>query len=135
MDMDTGECKINVANGRIITLPGLTEEDKERARSPEMRVYIRQGLHHPDWIGWPNPNNDFGQTGIVFQALDDQTARALFIIDEFEPLNTLAVLKLAYEYLGYVLHIDYATVLRQLSDKKNTTEESLPETLPSMEVA
>ena len=135
MDMDTGECRINVANGRIITLPGLTEEDKERGRSPEMRVYIRQGLHHPDWIGWPNPNNDFGQTGLVIQALDDQTARALFIIDEFVPLNTLAVLKLAYEYLGYVLHIDHATVLRQLSDKKNTTEETLSETLPSMEVA
>lgn len=127
--------QIDVANGRIITLPGLTEEDKERARSQEMRVYIRHGVHHPDWIGFPNANDDFRQTGIVIQTLDDQTARALLVIDEAEPLNTLAVLKFAYDYLGYALHIDHATVLRQLSGKKNMTEDVLSETLPSMEVA
>ena len=126
---------INVANGRIITLPGLTEEDKERAISPEMRVYLRHGIHHPDWIGFPNANDNFRQTGIVIQTLDDQTARALLVIDEAEPLNTLAVLQFAYDHLGYVLHIDHATVLRQLSDKRNTAEEALSETLPSMEVA
>ena len=127
--------QIDVANDRIITLPGLTEEDKERARSQDMRVYIRHGVHHPDWIGFPNANDDFRQTGIVIQTLDDQTARALLVIDEAEPLNTLAVLKFAYDHMGYVLHIDHATVLRQLSNKKNITEDVLPETLPSMEVA
>ena len=127
--------EIDVANGKIITLLGLTEEDKERARSQEMRVYIRHGVHHPDWIGFPNANDDFRQTGIVIQTLDDQTARALLVIDEAEPLNTLAVLKFAYDHMGYVLHIDHATVLRQLSNKKNITEDVLPETLPSMEVA
>jgi hypothetical protein len=127
--------EIGVANGGIITLPGLTEEDKERAKSREMRVYIRHGVHHPDWIGFPNANDDFRQTGIVIQTLDDQTARALLVIDEAEPLNTLAVLKFAYDYLGYVLHIDHATVLRQLSHKKSITEDVLPETLTSMEVA
>ena len=126
--------EIDVANGRIITLPGLTEEDKERARSQEMRVYIRHGVHHPDWIGFPNANDDFRQTGIVIQTLDDQTARALLVIDEAEPLRTLAVLKFAYDHMGYVLHIDHATVLLQLSNKKNTTEDVLSETLPSMEV-
>ena len=126
--------EIDVANGRIITLPGLTEEDKERARSQEMRVYIRHGVHHPDWIGFPNANDDFRQTGIVIQTLDDQTARALLVIDEAEPLHTLAVLKFAYDHMGYVLHIDHATVLLQLSNKKNTTEDVLSETLPSMEV-
>lgn len=133
MSKETHE--IDVANGRIITLPGLTEEDKERARSQDMRVYIRHGVHHPDWIGFPNANDDFRQTGIVIQTLDDQTARALLVIDEAEPLNTLAVLKFAYDHMGYVLHIDHATVLRQLSNKKNITEDVLPETLPSMEVA
>jgi hypothetical protein len=133
MSKETHE--IDVANDRIITLPGLTEEDKERARSQEMRVYIRHGVHHPDWIGFPNANDDFRQTGIVIQTLDDQTARALLVIDEAEPLNTLAVLKFAYDHMGYVLHIDHATVLRQLSNKKNITEDVLPETLPSMEVA
>ena len=127
--------EIDVANGRIIALPGLTEEDKVRAISQEMRVYIRHGVHHPDWIGFPNANDDFRQTGIVIQTLDDQTARALLVIDETEPLNTLAVLKFAYDHMGYVLHIDHATVLRQLSNKKNITEDVLPETLPSMEVA
>ena len=126
--------EIDVANDRIITLPGLTEEDKERARSQEMRVYIRHGVHHPDWIGFPNANDDFRQTGIVIQTLDDQTARALLVIDEAEPLRTLAVLKFAYDHMGYVLHIDHATVLLQLSNKKNTTEDVLSETLPSMEV-
>ncbi|MBT3651750.1 MAG: hypothetical protein HN541_00385 [Euryarchaeota archaeon] len=133
MSKETHE--IDVANDRIITLPGLTEEDKERARSQDMRVYIRHGVHHPDWIGFPNANDDFRQTGIVIQTLDDQTARALLVIDEAEPLNTLAVLKFAYDHMGYVLHIDHATVLRQLSNKKNITEDVLPETLPSMEVA
>ena len=133
MSQETHE--IDVANDRIITLPGLTEEDKERARSQDMRVYIRHGVHHPDWIGFPNANDDFRQTGIVIQTLDDQTARALLVIDEAEPLNTLAVLKFAYDHMGYVLHIDHATVLRQLSNKKNITEDVLPETLPSMEVA
>ena len=133
MSKETHE--IDVANDRIITLPGLTEEDKERARSQDMRVYIRHGVHHPDWIGFPNANDDFRQTGIVIQTLDDQTARALLVIDEAEPLNTLAVLKFAYDHMGYVLHIDNATVLRQLSNKKNITEDVLPETLPSMEVA
>ena len=133
MSKETHE--IDVANDRIISLPGLTEEDKERARSQEMRVYIRHGVHHPDWIGFPNANDDFRQTGIVIQTLDDQTARALLVIDEAEPLNTLAVLKFAYDHMGYVLHIDHATVLRQLSNKKNITEDVLPETLPSMEVA
>ena len=127
--------KINVANGRIITLPGLREEDKESAISPDMRVYIRHGIHHPDWIGFPNANDDFRQTGIVIQALDDETARALLVIDEAEPMITLAVLKFAYEHMGYVLHIDHATVLRQSSNEKNTGEEALPETLTSMEVA
>ena len=133
MSKETHE--IDVANDRIITLPGLTEEDKERARSQDMRVYIRHGVHHPDWIGFPNANDYFRQTGIVIQTLDDQTARALLVIDEAEPLNTLAVLKFAYDHMGYVLHIDHATVLRQLSNKKNITEDVLPETLPSMEVA
>ena len=133
MSKETHE--IDVANDRIITLPGLTEEDKERARSQDMRVYIRHGVHHPDWIGFPNANDDFRQTGIVIQTLDDQTARALLVIDEAEPLNTLAVLKFAYDHMGYVLHIDHATVLRQLSNKKNITEDVLHETLPSMEVA
>ncbi len=133
--MQASKPEINVANGETITLPELSVEDKERAISPEMRIYIRQGLHHPNWIGWPNANSDFNQTGVLIQALDDQTARALLVIDEADPLNTLAVLKFAYDHLGYVLHIDHATVARQLSDKKNTTGDVIPETLPSMEVA
>jgi len=133
--MDTRKCRINVANGGIIKMPGLTEEDKERAKSPEMRIYIRQGVHHPNWIGWPNGNDDFKETGVLIQTLDDQTARVLLVIDEAVPLNTLAVLKCAYEHLGYILHIDYATVLRQLSKEKDKIEDSPSESLPSMEVA
>ena len=135
VNMDTRKCRINVANGGIIKMPGLTEEDKETAKSPEMRIYIRQGVHHPNWIGWPNGNDDFKETGVLIQTLDDQTARVLLVIDEAVPLNTLAVLKCAYEHLGYILHIDYATVLRQLSKEKDKIEDAPSESLPSMEVA
>ena len=133
--MQASKPEINVANGETITLPELTIEDKRRAISPEMRVYIRQGLHHPNWIGWPNANSDFNQTGVLIQALDDQTARVLLVIDEPEPKNTLAVLRFAYDHLGYILHIDYATVLRQILRDENEAEEIQVEALPSMEFA
>jgi|TARA_B100001094_G_scaffold308356_1_gene340910 hypothetical protein len=133
--MDTTADEIEVANGRKITLPALTVEDKERARLPEMRIYIRQGLHHPDWIGWPNPNNDFKHTGILIQTLDDQTARVLLVIDDEDPLKYLAALKFAYDFMGYVLHIDYATVLRSLSKEPSNSIESTREVVPSIEFA
>lgn len=133
--MGAGRQEISVANGKTIALPNLTEDDEERAKSPEMRIYIRQGVHHPNWIGWPNGNDDFNQTGVLIQTLDDQTARVLLVIDEAVPLNTLAVLKCAYEHLGYILHIDYATVLRQLSKDKDKIEDAPSGSLPSMEVA
>ena len=44
MNEETHE--IDVANGRIITLLGLTEEDKERARSHEVSLARRM-------FGWP----------------------------------------------------------------------------------
>ena len=126
----------NVANGGTIELPGLSEEDMENGRSPETRMYIRQNLHHPSWIGWP-AIEEFGKTGVLIQALDDQTARALLVIDDKHAKRFLSVLRYAYDYIGYTLHIDHATVFRTPWERPehDSVPEIKHEVQPSMEVA
>ena len=125
--------EIDVANGRIITLPGLTEEDIKFGAMVDMRSYIRQNLHHPNWIGWPSIE-EFGRTGVLIQSLDDQTARALLVVDDECAKRFLATLKFAYENIGYTLYIDHATMLRPPYERIEAVEEA-PVIQPSMEVA
>ena len=101
----------SVANGRTIELPGLTDEERVIGRAPNTRQYIRQNLHHPNRIGWPS-TEEFENLGLLIQALDDQTARVLLVIDDASAKSFLAVLRYAYAHIGYTLHIDDATVLR-----------------------
>ena len=49
--MDTDDREYEVANGGRITLPALNEEDKKFGMTAEIRTYIRQTIHHPNWIG------------------------------------------------------------------------------------
>ena len=100
MNMNTEN--IEVANGGRITLPALNEEDKEFGMSVEIRTYIRQTIHHPNLIGWPT-TEEFGKLGILLQPLDDQTARALLVIDDEPVMRFLATLQFAYEHIGYTL--------------------------------
>ena len=85
--MDTDEIEYEVANGGRITLPALNEEDKEFGMTAEIRTYIRQTIHHPNWIGWPT-TEEFGKVGVLLQPLDDQTARALLVIDDEQPCDS-----------------------------------------------
>ena len=96
MNMNTEN--IEVANGGRITLPELNDEDKEFGMTAEIRTYIRQTIHHPNWIGWPT-TEEFGKVGILLQPLDDQTARALLVIDDEHAMRFLATLRFAYEHL------------------------------------
>ena len=132
--MDTDEREYEVANGGRITLPALNEEDKEFGMSAEMRAYIRQFLHHPDWIGWPTIE-EYRKTGLLFHPLDDQTARALLVIDDEQPLRTLATLRFAYEHLGYTLYIDHATMVRPPLKRSEPVVEPPVSQPASMEVA
>ena len=85
--MDRDEIEYEVANGGRITLPALNEEDKEFGMTAEIAL------------------------GVLLQPLDDQTARALLVIDDehaygrcSSPTNT-----------GYTLYIDHATMVRPRS--------------------
>ena len=132
MNMNTEN--IEVANGGRITLPKLNEEDKAFGMTAEIRTYIRQTIHHPNWIGWPT-TEEFGKVGVLLQPLDDQTARALLVIDDEPALRFLATLRFAYEYIGYTLYIDHATMVRPRYDRSEPVEEAPVSQPASMEVA
>ena len=127
---------IEVANGESITLPGLSEEERVIGETPETRRFIRQMIHHPSFIGWPSIE-EFGKTGVLIQPLDDQTARALLVIDEEDSKRFLAMLKFAYEHIGYTLFIDHTTVFRQPwpGPEKVEGEDMAVSQMSSMEVA
>jgi len=132
--METDDREYEVANGRRITLPTLNEEDKEFGMTPEIRTYIRQTIHHPNWIGWPT-TEEFGKLGVLFQPLDDQTARALLVIDDEPVLRFLATLRFAYDHIGYTLHIDHATMVRPRYERPEPVDEAPVSQPASMEVA
>jgi hypothetical protein len=134
--MSVDNVYIEVANGDSITLPGLSEEERVIGETPETRRFIRQIIHHPDFIGWPSIE-EFGKTGVLIQPLDDQTARALLVIDEEDSKRYLAMLKFAYEHIGYTLFIDHTTVFRQPWLRPDTGEDDAPAVsqMSSMEVA
>ena len=132
--MDTDEREYEVANGGRITLPALNEEDVEFGMTAEIRTYIRQTIHHPNWIGWPT-TEEFGKLGVLLQPLDDQTARALLVIDDEHATRFLATLQFAYEHIGYTLHIDHATMVRPRYERPEPVEEAPVSQPASMEVA
>ena len=132
--MDTDDREYEVANGRRITLPVLNEEDKEFGMTVEIRTYIRQTIHHPNWIGWPT-TEEFGKVGVLLQPLDDQTARALLVIDDEHAMRFLATLQFAYEHIGYTLYIDHATMVRPRYERPEPVEEAPVSQPASMEVA
>ena len=132
--MDTDEREYEVANGGRITLPALNEEDVEFGMTAEIRTYIRQTIHHPNWIGWPT-TEEFGKLGVLLQPLDDQTARALLVIDDEHAMRFLATLQFAYEHIGYTLYIDHATMVRPRYDRPEPVEEPPVSQPASMEVA
>ena len=125
---------IEVANGREITLPELNEEDKAFGMTVDIRTFIRQTIHHPNWIGWPT-TEEFGKLGVLLQPLDDQTARALLVIDEEPAMRFLATLRFAYDYIGYTLYIDHATMVRPRYERPEPVEEAPVSQPASMEVA
>ena len=132
--MDTDDREYEVANGGRITLPALNEEDVEFGMTAEIRTYIRQTIHHPNWIGWPT-TEEFGKLGVLLQPLDDQTARALLVIDDEHAMRFLATLQFAYEHIGYTLYIDHATMVRPRYDRPEPVEEAPVSPPVSMEVA
>ena len=132
--MDTDDREYEVANGGRITLPALNEEDKEFGMTAEIRTYIRQTIHHPNWIGWPTIE-EFGKLGVLLHPLDDQTARALLVIDDEPAMRFLATLLFAYEHIGYTLYIDHATMVRPRYDRPEPVEEPPVSQPASMEVA
>ena len=132
--MDTDDREYEVANGGRITLPALNEEDMEFGMTAEIRTFIRQTIHHPNWIGWPT-TEEFRKLGVLLQPLDDQTARALLVIDDEHAMRFLATLQFAYEHIGYTLYIDHATMLRPRYDRPEPVEEAPVSQPASMEVA
>ena len=132
--MDTDEREYEVANGGRITLPALNEEDVEFGMTAEIRTYIRQTIHHPNWIGWPT-TEEFGKVGVLLQPLDDQTARALLVIDDEPAMRFLATLRFAYDYIGYTLYIDHATLVRPRYERPEPVEEAPISQPASIEVA
>ena len=132
--MDTDDREYEVANGGRITLPVLNEEDKEFGMTVEIRTYIRQTIHHPNWIGWPT-TEEFGKLGLLLQPLDDQTARALLVIDDESAMRFLATLRFAYDYIGYTLYIDHATMVRPRYERPDSVEVAPVSQPASMEVA
>jgi len=132
--METDEREYEVANGGRITLPALNEEDVEFGMTAEIRTYIRQTIHHPNWIGWPT-TEEFGKVGVLLQPLDDQTARALLVIDDEPAMRFLATLQFAYEHIGYTLYIDHATMVRPRYERPEPVEEAPVSQPASMEVA
>ena len=132
--MDTDDREYEVANGGRITLPALNEEDVEFGMTAEIRTFIRQTIHHPNWIGWPT-TEEFGKMGVLLQPLDDQTARALLVIDDEHALRFLATLQFAYEHIGYALYIDHATMVRPRYERPEPVEETPVSQPASMEVA
>ena len=132
--MYTDDREYEVANGGSITLPALNEEDEEFGMTAEIRTYIRQTIHHPNWIGWP-ATEEFGKHGVLLQPLDDQTARALLVIDDEPAMRFLATLQFAYEHIGYTLHIDHATLVRPRYERPEPVEEAPVSQPASMEVA
>jgi len=132
--MDTDDREYEVANGGRITLPALNEEDMEFGMTAEIRTFIRQTIHHPNWIGWPT-TEEFRKLGVLLQPLDDQTARALLVIDDEPALRFLATLRFAYEHIGYALYIDHATMVRPRYERPEPVEEAPVSQPASMEVA
>ena len=132
--MDTDDREYEVANGGRITLPALNEEDVEFGMTAEIRTFIRQTIHHPNWIGWPT-TEEFRKLGVLLQPLDDQTARALLVIDDEHAMRFLATLQFAYEHIGYTLYIDHATMVRPRYDRPEPVEEAPVSQPASMEVA
>ena len=132
--MDTDEREYEVANGGRITLPALNEDDVEFGMTAEIRTYIRQTIHHPNWIGWPT-TEEFGKVGVLLQPLDDQTARALLVIDDEHAMRFLATLQFAYEHIGYTLYIDHATMVRPRYERPDPVEVAPVSQPASMEVA
>ena len=132
--MDTDDREYEVANGGRITLPALNEEDVEFGMTAEIRTYIRQTIHHPNWIGWPT-TEEFGKLGVLLQPLDDQTERALLVIDDEHAMRFLATLQFAYEHIGYTLYIDHATMVRPRYERPEPVEEAPISQPVSMEVA
>ena len=132
--MDTDDREYEVANGGRITLPALNEEDMEFGMTAEIRTFIRQTIHHPNWIGWPT-TEEFRKLGVLLQPLDDQTARALLVIDDEHAMRFLATLQFAYEHIGYTLYIDHATMVRPRYDRPEPVEEPPVSQPASMEVA
>ena len=100
----------------------------------EIRMFIRQTIHHPNWIGWPT-TEEFGKMGVLLQPLDDQTARALLVIDDEHAMRFLATLQFAYEHIGYTLYIDHATMVRPRYERPEPVEEAPVSQPASMEVA
>ena len=132
--MDTDDREYEVANGGRITLPALKEEDVEFGMTAEIRTFIRQTIHHPNWIGWPT-TEEFGKMGVLLQPLDDQTARALLVIDDEHAMRFLATLQFAYEHIGYTLYIDHATMVRPRYERPEPVEKAPVSQPASMEVA
>ena len=132
--MDTDDREYEIANGGRITLPALNEEDKQFGMTAEIRTYIRQTIHHPNWIGWPTIE-EFGKLGVLLHPLDDQTARALLVIDDEPAMRFLATLLFAYDYIGYTLYIDHATMVRPRYERPEPVEEAPVSQPACMEVA
>lgn len=119
-----GEEKIfDVANGKKITLPELNEEQVELVQKEKCIEYMRNAIHHPDWLGWPDATRDYKKSGFVLQSLNHNTARVLLVIDDAAALGLLALQYSAYMHWGYTLHIDEATVLRPLYSPNDGCED------------
>jgi hypothetical protein len=106
------EVTFNVANGKTITLPELNEEQIELVQKEVHIEYMRNAIHHPNWVGWPDATKSYKDVGFVLQALNHNTARVLLVIDHAPVVELLAAQYAAYQHWGYTLHIDEATVLR-----------------------
>ena len=73
--------------------------------------------------------------GVLLQPLDDQTARALLVIDDEHAMRFLATLQFAYEHIGYTLYIDHATMVRPRYERPEPVEKAPVSQPASMEVA
>ena len=99
-----------VFGGKVIQLPVLDMANLQIAASQEAQDFVREQLHAPSTLGFPDTGLFKGH-GVIFQPLDATTSHVLLAVDDEMALIMLAMLNHTYQVMGYKLIYDSTTML------------------------
>lgn len=99
-----------VYGGRAIQLPVLDMSNLKIAASQEARDFVRDQLHDPATIGFPDMGLFKGH-GVILQPLNATTSHVLLVVDDEMALVMMAMLNHTYQVMGYELIYDTTTTL------------------------